>query len=418
MLRSVGGFKLERAGSSWGGSLPYDPVMTSAQPDSEPFHELSPLLRGAAAIAPGSHGGLVPQRLPRWAQFQHNDPLLRSMVKFPAGVALRFSTTADSVTLTILTQTAQVDGAPTPAPPELAVTLPGATPDDAWQVASTTQIPRGEVAIVDDAGRLVQRVRAEPSTITLPLPERVAGTAVEILLPHNCVVELFSLTADAPVLPVPHDDRLRWTHYGSSISHGLEVPSPTETWPSAVALSEGWALQSLAFAGGAHLDPFVARTIRDLPADLITLKVGINLINADTMRERALLPALHGFLDTIREGNSAPIVLMSAISCPALEDAAGPSVNRDGRTAPARRELESDDGALTLSRTRAVLLDVWQRRREADPDLFFLDGQTLFGAGDVHLAPDGLHPNPAGHELMAQRFPALLRAALRGAPRT
>jgi hypothetical protein len=42
--------------------------------------------------------------------------------------------------------------------------------------------------------------------------------------------------------------------------------------------------------------------IRDAPADLITLKVGINLVNADSMRERTFRPAVHAFLDTIREG--------------------------------------------------------------------------------------------------------------------
>ena len=49
-----------------------------------------------------------------------------------------------------------------------------------------------------------------------------------------------------------------------------------------------WQLRNLSFAGNAQLDGFAARMIRDAPADLITLKVGINLVNADSMRERAL----------------------------------------------------------------------------------------------------------------------------------
>ena len=37
----------------------------------------------------------------------------------------------------------------------------------------------------------------------------------------------------------------------------------------------------------AQLDQFVARDIRDLQVDLVSLKVGINVVTADSMRERA-----------------------------------------------------------------------------------------------------------------------------------
>ena len=43
---------------------------------------------------------------------------------------------------------------------------------------------------------------------------------------------------------------------------------------------------NLGFSGSAMLDPFTARTIRDQPADLISLKLGINLVNGDAMRMR------------------------------------------------------------------------------------------------------------------------------------
>ena len=83
---------------------------------------------------------------------------------------------------------------------------------------------------------------------------------------------------------------------------------------------------NLGFAGSALLDPFVARTIRDTPADLISLKIGINLVNHDLMRRRAFGPAVHGWLDTIRDGHpGTPLVVISPLCCPIHEDLPGPS---------------------------------------------------------------------------------------------
>jgi hypothetical protein len=52
----------------------------------------------------------------------------------------------------------------------------------------------------------------------------------------------------------------------------------------------GVDLENLAFAGQCKLDQHVARTIRDLPSDAISLKLGINVVNGDTIRERTFIP--------------------------------------------------------------------------------------------------------------------------------
>ena len=71
-------------------------------------------------------------------------------------------------------------------------------------------------------------------------------------------------------------------------------------------------LVNLGFGGSALLDPFVARTMRDTPADLISIKIGINLVNADVMRTAGVHPAVHGFLDTIRDGHpDTPLLVVS-----------------------------------------------------------------------------------------------------------
>ena len=142
-----------------------------------------------------------------------------------------------------------------------------------------------------------------------------------------------------------------WLHHGSSISHGSNAASPSTTWPALAAAAGGVELVNLGFGGSAMLDPFAARALRDTPADLISIKIGINLVNADVMRRRAFGPALHGFLDTIREGRpTTPLLVVSPILCPIHEDTPGPGavdvdeqrgdvVPRDGRPRRgARRE--------------------------------------------------------------------------------
>ncbi len=165
------------------------------------------------------------------------------------------------------------------------------------------------------------------------------------------------------------------------------------------------AFDSLAFAGQCQLDPFVARTIRDLPADLISLKVGINLVNADSMRERAFVPAVHGFLDTIRDGHPAtPVVLITPILCPAHEQASGPTV--PGPTiSTIDRPTNLALGALTIGRIRELLAEVVATRQAGgDNQLHLLDGRELFGEDDLADLPDGLHPNAAGYVRMGERF--------------
>ena len=114
-------------------------------------------------------------------------------------------------------------------------------------------------------------------------------------------------------------------HHGSSISHGSNAASPTGTWPAQAALRAGVDLVNLGLGGSALLDPFVARTIRDTAADLISVKIGINLVNVDLMRMRAFTPAVHGFLDTIRDGHpDTPLLVVSPLFCPIHETTPGP----------------------------------------------------------------------------------------------
>jgi lysophospholipase L1-like esterase len=205
-----------------------------------------------------------------------------------------------------------------------------------------------------------------------------------------------------------------WLHHGSSNSQGSNATSPTATWPAVAASLGGVDLVNLGFGGSALLDPFVARTIRDAHADLISLKLGINLVNHDLMRLRAFGPAVHGFLDTIRDGHpTTPLLVVSAILCPIHEHTPGPAVPdlsalAEGRLSFTATGDPADPTRLTLTTIRAELARIVEERRATDPHLTYLDGRQLYGEGDAAELPlpDQLHPDAATHRLMGERFAA------------
>ncbi len=352
----------------------------------------SEYLFGHAEVEPGEHGGLLPHRLPAAARAQCDDPLFRWVEASPAGVRLRLRTAASRIELRLAITAREPSGRP--------VVVPRLTLRDGDSV--TVLEPERYCVQVEDAQGNTTLRRSEPALLVI---ERAAREELlELLLPHHSLTELISLRADAELTPAPVPQLPRWIHHGSSISHCFESPSPDRAWPAQVARSMGWELRDLSLAGNAQLDPFVARFIRDTPAELITLKLGINVINGDTMRRRAFGPAVHGFIETIREGHPhTPLVVITAISCPIVERTPGPVYFEHGRFRAATRELSLDDGALTLEDTRELVGEA-VLARSADPNIHLLDGLELFGHADAHLLCDDLHPDQRGYDLIAQRF--------------
>lgn len=131
------------------------------------------------------------------------------------------------------------------------------------------------------------------------------------------------------------------------------------------------------------------------------------------MRERTLVPAVHGFLDTIRDGHpTTPIALVTPIICPIAEDHPGPTLlGRDERFHVVPRTVELSTGALTLRRVRQLVGDVVAvGQGEGDTDLHLVDGLALFGPDDVGDLHDDLHPNADGYRRIGERFHDLVSA--------
>lgn len=353
--------------------------------------------------------GMLPHRLPERARRQIPDGQLAMAESQPSGVRLAFRTRATAVELDVVA-TKRVYPAAPPRPDGVYELLVDGCP------AARASAPDGDTLTIDLAS-MTSRTRPGPMETLrftgLPTEEK----DVEIWLPHNETTLLVALRTDAPLRSPGPSGRPVWLHHGSSISHGSNATTPTGTWPALAASLGGAELINLGFSGSTLLDPFTARAMRDTPADLISVKIGINLVNADLMRLRAFGPAVHGFLDTIREGHpTAPLLVVSPICCPIHETTPGPCAPDYSATGEGRLRFvamgdpaESAAGKLTLTVIRDELARIVADRATTDPHLHYLDGLCLYGESD-HAAlplPDGLHPDPAAHRRIAERFARL-----------
>ncbi|MET0437542.1 MAG: SGNH/GDSL hydrolase family protein [Devosia sp.] len=348
--------------------------------------------------------GLQPHRLPAKARQQNEDAGFSMAERQPSGVRLKFRTAASVIELDVLPTKRVYTGMP-------------ARPDGVFDLRVDGELILQRTAL---GGRVMRIGMAPPSMVLEPgetqvlrfenLPGR--DKLVEIWLPHDEMVELVALRADAELAPVPA--RRTWLHHGSSISQGSNATSPTGIWPAVAATLGEVDLINMGFGGNALLDPFTARAMRDTRADLISVKMGINLVNLDLMRMRAFGPALHGFLDTIREGHKeTPLVLVSPIYCPIHETTPGPGQFDFAALAEGRMLFRAEGSAEEVAKGKLTLVTIRQKmqaivaqRSASDPNIHYLDGLELYGAEDNQLLPlpDALHPDAAVHDLMGRRF--------------
>ncbi|MFI7604282.1 GDSL-type esterase/lipase family protein [Micromonospora sp. NPDC049366] len=360
------------------------------------------LLRGVAEVEVTSRG-LRPHRLPAWVREQFPDGQLLAMEAQPSGVRLVFRTAASSIELVSRPTRIAYAGAERPR-------------------GRIDVYADGELTVRDvlDGGDRIEIDLATGQTTFHPGPAHTTTVSglpagrhrIEVWLPHNESVELIELRADAPVEPDDTGAPL-WVHHGSSISHGSNALAPSDIWPAVAARRAGVELRNLGLGGSALVDPFLARVIRDAPADYISVKLGINVVNLDAMRLRAFVPAVHGFLDTIRDGHpDVPLLLISPLFCGIHEDTPGPgaidpaSIGTDQvRFVATGTPADVPLGRLTLQVIRRELRSLVDRRA-ADKNLHYLDGTALSGPADaVELPlPDGLHPSPEAHQRIGARF--------------
>ena len=211
---------------------------------------------------------------------------------------------------------------------------------------------------------------------------------IELWLPQFGRFQLRNLNInDGATLEPFIDKRPRWITYGSSITQCRSAASPIQTWPGVVARDQNFNLTCLGYGGQCHLDSMVARMIRGLPANFISMCLGINIQGASSLGPRAFRPAIIGAVQIIREKHSdIPIVLMSPIYCPNREEnpnAVGFNLQK------MREEVQAAADAL---------------QTYGDENIHYVSGLDVFGPDYVDLLPDNLHPDAEGYRVMGKNF--------------
>ena len=369
---------------------------------SQPLLGSSVEVVGAQDHLTSEEGWVAFSRLPMWTWKQFGVSGLHRWTRFPSGVRLRFRTQASTISLEVHVMPltiARVIEEPAVARFDLVV--------DGQEVQTQAAAKGGQVRLEMD-GPLVTKeefIRGDGEEITFEgLGESLKE--IEIWLPAGALVEVRKISANGEILPPVQSQKKKWVHYGSSISQCAETERPLDIWSVHASRLLDLDIRNLGLAGEAHLDGFVARTIADLPADFISLKLGINVVNGDSMRERTFIPAVHNFLDTIREKKpQTPILVISPIICPFHEINPGPTLIGDSGLTSMERPHALAAGALNLPKIRGILEGIVKSRD--DKNLYFLNGLELFNEKDLHLMPDLLHPNSEGYRLMGERFAKL-----------
>ena len=295
-------------------------------------------------------------------------------------------------------------------------------------VVERAEMPSGvRLSIVTDSRRLAIRgaYQVEDPNFNRPAQARVGRVGNEVIdvptdgtivnlpgdgerevsvwLPQvgTMVVDGLGLEAGATVTRPDDDERPRWITYGSSITHCAEANGPLRTWAARVANEAGLNLTNLGYAGQCLLDPMVARLIRDLPADYISVCCGINIYGDGGFSQRTLPAAIIGTIELLREGHpDVPLCLISPIFSPPREQVAS--------------------NGLTLVDFRRIIARVVKLLRDrGDESLHYVDGLSIFGPDSIpagaamaDLLPDELHPNDAAQPVVAAN---VMQHVVRGA---
>jgi lysophospholipase L1-like esterase len=306
---------------------------------------------------PFVRGGLPGSRLaePYRAKLPHDT---WDTARIPAGVRLELISHADAAVLVLATGERHALAAPT---------MPNAV--SVWcgdERLATVPVP-------ESGGAVTVPLRPGGATHVVYLPE-VLGARVTAIVPLGGEI--------APGPPAP-----RWLAYGDSITQGWSAPDAGATYPALTARRLGLDVWNLGFAGSARGETVVAQQLAELPADVVSIAFGTNNWSAIPTGPAHLAGLLGDFVAVVRSGHpEVPIVVLTPILRPDAEH----TPNLVGAT---------------LVELRAALSAEAQRLATADPALRVLEGLPLITAAQL---ADGIHPDAAGHQAMADALAPVL----------
>lgn len=194
---------------------------------------------------------------------------------------------------------------------------------------------------------------------------------------------------------VPAAREPRWICYGDSIAEGWCASEPAGAWPHVAAREQRLDVANLGYAGAARGELASAEEIAQLPADVISIAHGTNCWTRTPHSTELFAAGMRAFLALVRRSHPrTPIVAISPIL---------------------RADAESVRNKLgaTLADLRAAFEHAILAARDAgDRALTLVPGLTLVPRERL---PDGIHPDDAGHALIARALGPVLGAALEGA---
>ncbi len=318
------------------------------------------LIWGGAVSLEYGDGWIKPWRLP-YDEFDLF-PGLQVMASFPAGVRVRFAT--DSTEIIFNTEPAEDLTGGVKNLPNLKVDL---CIDGKLHKSLPFKIGDVEFRFSDLPARM--------KTVELWLYPMVPFKLRSIEFPDNAVIEK------------REDNRPRWIVWGSSITHCVGATSPSQSWPSIVAREKNLNLTCLGFGGQCHGEPMVARLIRSLPADLISVKLGINIHGLGSLSRRTFHPVVLGIIANIRDGHpNTPLVMCSPIFCQP-------------------RESEPSSSGISLEMMREdIQKAVESFRKRGDKNIHYLNGLDLIGPIQQKHLPDNVHPDGEGYKILGHNF--------------
>jgi lysophospholipase L1-like esterase len=241
-------------------------------------------------------------------------------------------------------------------------------------------------------GRQQAEVLAEPvgeSVVRMELPPLPGPFTVyppESQSPHFLGIR----AVGGRIEPAP--PRPRWLVHGDSITEGWWSTRPAHAWPAAVGRLLDLDTVNLGHAGAGRGELAVAQHLAAAPAEALTLAFGTNCWGCTPFTAALLTETVRAFLALVRQGHPhTPLLVVSPVLRPAAEQAP----NALGAT---------------LAGLREALEDVVREEIAAGDDrLALLPGYGLLGPEQL---ADGLHPNDAGHAVLAEAVATALRKIL------
>ena len=167
--------------------------------------------------------------------------------------------------------------------------------------------------------------------------------------------------------------------YGDSITQGFWASDPTRSFAYRLAKAKGWQLVNMGF-GGRCVSASDVFAVARLKPDVVTVLIGVNdcldCTSLDDFAEEYSLLLYN--IRFFRHG--VPITVITPLSVPGKWE-----------------------GTAELERYREVVRRAVQVTK--DEAIHLVEGPALIPSDDQYFH-DGLHPNDAGFELMAERLAA------------